>query len=109
MCEFKRMAMTYEIALELDITKKDVTLRDILGRLPSANREELERAGDSLKNTLETIRSTNLSNHQLLRQSVESIRHELDQFAPAEESGVYTKRGAREESTVRRGGLNLRA
>ena len=109
MCESKRMAMTYEIALKLDITQKDVTLRDILERLPSANRAELERAGDSLKNTLETIRSTNLSNHQLLRQSVESIRHELDEFAPTEESGVYTKKGARDESTVRRGGLNLRA
>ncbi len=107
--ESRRMEMTYEIALKLDITKKEVTLKDILEKLPSANREELERAGDSLKKTLETIRSANFSNHQLLRQSVESIRHELDQFAPVEESGVYTRKGALNQSAARRGGLNLRA
>lgn len=106
--EGQRIEQTQRIASELGVKKTNPTLKDILDWLPSADRIQLEKARQSLKNTMQAIRVTNRSNSTLLQRSVDTLRERLNLFAPEKESGVYTARGILKPSSPRRANLNLR-
>lgn len=108
-CEKQRIELTLQIAEELGIDKPAITIKDILAVLPPANRIDLERAGQSLKNTLETIQIVNRSNYQLMQSTINMVYEEIKRYAPEKESGVYTARGTRVYSPPQRAGLNVRA
>lgn len=107
--EKRRLALIQDAAEELGIAKEPVTLKEILEAIPPANRPELEVAGRALKATLEQIRDTNRANHRILQDSITTIRLQLKQFIPQQESGVYTAQGVQQNSPPPRAGLNVRA
>ncbi|MBN2326785.1 MAG: flagellar protein FlgN [Candidatus Omnitrophica bacterium] len=106
--EERRIEASNRIAEEWGVWKDGLTLKDLLEALPPANRAELEQARQSLKTTLEAVRSANRSNRLILQRSVSAIREQLKQRTPHQESGVYTSKGVLAQSEARRAGLNIR-
>ncbi len=107
--EQERSQITKEIASELGHDRESVLLKDLLEWLPPVNCEELERAGMSLKNTVENIKEINQANRLVLKRSSDTIVHEISDFIKMEESGVYKSDGAKEKGGIPRAGLNVRA
>jgi len=108
--EEQRQALTSRIAQELGLENETPTLKDLLAAMPPANRAELEQSGNTLRNTVEELRSMNNANQGMLEHSAEMLADEIRSIAESEkESGVYNQKGSKGARPVPRAGLNLRA
>lgn len=107
--EERRRTLLEDCALQLGISKPNPTLRDLLEKMPTANRMEMEEVGDHLRNMVLELKDLNHANQLILQRSVEVMHNEISYLIQTQESGVYTSKGAKDSRVVPRAGLNLRA
>lgn len=106
--ESQRMQLTQELSAELNLEKKQPTLREIIQALPDDKSTELSEARDTLKSTIYQLQEINQANSIMLERAAQTFQTEFSRAAQQVQSGVYSKNGSRPQNQTVRGGLNVR-
>lgn len=95
--EEKREMETRSILKDKGIVPEDVTLTKIIHMMSEDEREPIEQLQHELQMEIETLRSQNELNQDLIRQSLHFINLSIDMVAPPEPDVTYQKPSASKE------------
>ena len=108
--EEKRLKITWQIAQQLNMSSEEPTMREILDCLPPANRADLEKSGEALKNVVHQLQEENRINAMALQRSSDTLNSEIQSVLKTVNSGVYMQGGKKSKAGgLSRAGINLRA